>query len=47
MSHKLPAMNPREVIRILERNGFRIARRSKHITLTDGVHAVTVPHYPP
>jgi predicted RNA binding protein YcfA (HicA-like mRNA interferase family) len=45
MSRKLPPLKPKRVVRILERHGFWIARQSKHITLTDGVHVVTVPRY--
>jgi hypothetical protein len=30
----------------LEKAGFRIARRGKHIVMTDGVRIVTIPRQP-
>jgi predicted RNA binding protein YcfA (HicA-like mRNA interferase family) len=46
MSRQLPALKPAEVIRILERNGFRrITGRKKHRILTDGDHIVPVPFH--
>ncbi len=46
MSARLPSLKPAEVIRILERNGFwRVARRKKHRTYTDGTHKVTMPYH--
>ena len=35
MSGRLPALRPAEVIRVLERNGFRLLRSTKHRTYTD------------
>jgi predicted RNA binding protein YcfA (HicA-like mRNA interferase family) len=49
MSGRLPATRPAEVIRILERNGFRLLRSTKHRTNTDDAvppHVVTVPFHP-
>ena len=46
MSGRLPALRPAEVIRVLERNGFRLLRSTKHRTYTDDAtppHLVTVP----
>ncbi len=46
MSGRLPSLKPAEVIRVLERNGFwRITKRKKHRTYTDGAHNVTVPYH--
>ena len=46
MSIPLPSLKPRQVIRILERNGFRrITRRKKHRIYTDGNRIVPVPYH--
>ena len=48
MSARLPALKPTEVIRILERNGFRLLRSTKHRTYVDDAdppHLVTVPFH--
>ncbi len=46
MSGKLPPFKAAEVIRILERNGFRpITGRKKHRIYTDGNHIVPVPFH--
>ena len=48
MSARLPALKPAEVIRILERNGFRLLRSTKHRTYADDAnppHLVTVPYH--
>ena len=48
MSVRLPALKPAEMIRILERNGFRLLRSTKHRTYvdnTDPPHLVTVPYH--
>ncbi len=45
---KLPALKPAEVIRVLERNGFRLLRSTKHRTYTDdgdSPHLVRVPFH--
>ena len=45
---KLPALKPAEVIRILERNGFRLLRSTKHRTYTDDAdppHLVRDPYH--
>jgi predicted RNA binding protein YcfA (HicA-like mRNA interferase family) len=34
-------------VRALERAGFRIARQSKHIVMTDGKQVVTIPRHNP
>jgi predicted RNA binding protein YcfA (HicA-like mRNA interferase family) len=43
---RLPALKPADVIRVLERNGFRrITKRKKHRIYTDGTHIVPVPYH--
>jgi predicted RNA binding protein YcfA (HicA-like mRNA interferase family) len=34
-------------VRALEKAGFRIARQSKHIVMTDGTRIVTIPRHNP
>lgn len=48
MSARLPALKPAEVIRILERSGFRLLRSTKHRTYVDDAeppHLVSVPYH--
>ena len=48
MSAGLPALKPADVIRILERNGFRLLRSTKHRTYVDDAnppHLVTIPYH--
>ena len=48
MSGCLPALRPAEVIRVLERNGFRLLRSTKHRTYTNDAtppHLVTIPFH--
>jgi predicted RNA binding protein YcfA (HicA-like mRNA interferase family) len=48
MKPRLPSMKPAEVIRILERSGFRLLRSTKHRTYTDDAsppHLVRVPYH--
>ena len=46
MSASLPSPKPAEVIRVLERNGFRrITKRKKHRIYTDGTRIVPVPFH--
>jgi len=43
---RLPSLKPADVIRVLERNGFRrITKRKKHRIYTDGTHIVPVPYH--
>jgi predicted RNA binding protein YcfA (HicA-like mRNA interferase family) len=44
---KLPGINHLDVVRALGKVGFRIARQSKHIVMTDGVRTVTIPRHNP
>jgi predicted RNA binding protein YcfA (HicA-like mRNA interferase family) len=48
MNPRLPPLKPAEVIRVLERNGFRLLRSTKHRTYTDDAdppHLVRVPYH--
>ena len=44
---KLPGINHLDAVRVLEKAGFRIARQSKHIVMTDGIRILTVPRNNP
>jgi predicted RNA binding protein YcfA (HicA-like mRNA interferase family) len=44
---KLPGINHLDVVRALSKVGFRVARQSKHIVMTDGVRTVTIPRHNP
>lgn len=48
MTPRLPPLKPAEVIRVLERNGFRLLRSTKHRTYIDAAdppHLVRVPFH--
>ena len=43
---KLPSLKPADVVRVLERNGFRrITKRKKNRIYTDGNHIVVAPYH--
>jgi predicted RNA binding protein YcfA (HicA-like mRNA interferase family) len=44
---KLSGINHLSAIRALQRAGFRIARQSKHVVMTDGQRIVTIPRANP
>jgi predicted RNA binding protein YcfA (HicA-like mRNA interferase family) len=44
---RLPGINHARAIRAFEKAGFRIARRGKHITMTDGERIITIPRADP
>jgi predicted RNA binding protein YcfA (HicA-like mRNA interferase family) len=44
---KLPGVNHLDAVRALQKVGFRIARQSKHIVMTDGVRILTIPRHTP
>lgn len=44
---KLPGINHLDAVRALEKAGFRVARQSKHIVMTDGQRIVTIPRHNP
>lgn len=45
MSSRLPAVKPAQIIRVLERQGFRRTAKKKHRGYSDGIHSVTVPYH--
>lgn len=48
MKRRLPSLTPAEVIRVLERHGFRLLRSTKHRTYVDSAsppHLVRVPFH--
>ena len=44
---KLPGINHQRAVRAVRKAGFRIAKKSKHITMTNGERIVTVPRANP
>lgn len=44
---RLPGINHLNAVRALEKAGFRIARQSKHIVMTDGSRVLTIPRHNP
>ena len=44
---KLPGVNHLDAVRALEKAGFRIARQSKHIVMTDESRILTIPRNNP
>jgi predicted RNA binding protein YcfA (HicA-like mRNA interferase family) len=44
---KIPGVPHLQAVRALERAGFRVARQSKHIVMTDGTRIVTIPRHDP
>ena len=44
---KLPGISQRDAVHVLEKLGYRIARQSGHIVMSNGVTRVTVPRHNP
>ena len=44
---KVPGVNHLEAVRALEKVGFRILRRGKHVVMSDGVRILTIPRHNP
>lgn len=44
---KVPGVNHLDAVRALNKAGFRIARQSGHIVMTDGTRIVTIPRHNP
>lgn len=44
---KMAGVNHLDAVRALEKAGFRVARQSKHIVMTDGARVITVPRHNP
>lgn len=43
----VPGVNHLDVVKALEKAGFRIARQGKHIVMTDGRRVLTIPRHNP
>lgn len=43
----LPGISHLGAVRAFEKSGFRIARKGKHITMTDGERIITIPREDP
>ena len=44
---KIPGINHLVAVKALERVGFQILRKGKHIVMSDGVRIVTIPRHNP
>jgi predicted RNA binding protein YcfA (HicA-like mRNA interferase family) len=44
---KLPGVNHLDAVRALEKAGFKVARQSKHIVMSDGARILTIPRHNP
>jgi len=44
---KIHGVNHQDAVRALQKAGFRVIRRGKHIVMTDGVRILTAPRYNP
>jgi predicted RNA binding protein YcfA (HicA-like mRNA interferase family) len=42
---KLPGLGQKDAVRVLEKQGFRVVRQGKHITLSNGTIMVQVPRH--
>ncbi|MGH2575009.1 MAG: type II toxin-antitoxin system HicA family toxin [Ignavibacteria bacterium] len=44
---KLPGINHQRAVKVFQKAGFWISRQSKHITMTDSKHIITIPRANP
>ncbi|MBA3521331.1 MAG: type II toxin-antitoxin system HicA family toxin [Gemmatimonadales bacterium] len=44
---KLPGINHLDAVRALEKAGFGVVRKGKHIVMTNGVRILTIPRHNP
>jgi predicted RNA binding protein YcfA (HicA-like mRNA interferase family) len=44
---RIPGVNHLAAVKALQKAGFRIARQSKHIVMTDGTRIITIPRHNP
>ncbi len=44
---KLPGISQREAVRVFEKLGFRVARQSGHVVMTNGKLRVIIPRHNP
>jgi len=43
----LPGINHQRAVKVFKKCGFRVTRKSKHITMTDGKRIITIPRANP
>jgi predicted RNA binding protein YcfA (HicA-like mRNA interferase family) len=44
---KLPGINHKRAVKAFEKSGFWVARKRKHITMTNGIRIITIPRSNP
>jgi predicted RNA binding protein YcfA (HicA-like mRNA interferase family) len=44
---RVPGVNHQDAVRALEKAGFRVVRRGKHIVMSDGSRILTIPRHNP
>jgi len=44
---KLPGINHKEAVRAFQKAGFRVVRKGKHISMSDGRRIITIPRANP
>ena len=44
---KIPGINHLQVIKALEKAGFKIIRQGKHTVMSDGIRILTIPRHNP
>lgn len=44
---KIPGVNHLDAVRAFEKIGFRVARQSKHVVMTNGKDVLTIPRHNP
>ncbi len=44
---KLPGVSQKDAVRVFEKLGFRVARESGHIVMSNGVVRLTIPRHNP
>jgi predicted RNA binding protein YcfA (HicA-like mRNA interferase family) len=44
---KIPGVNQRDAIRVFEKLGFRVARQSGHVIMTNGTVRLVIPRHNP
>jgi predicted RNA binding protein YcfA (HicA-like mRNA interferase family) len=44
---KLPGISQKDAVRVFEKLGYRIARESGHVIMTNGITRLTIPRHNP
>ena len=44
---RIAGVNHTDAVRALQKAGFRVARKGKHLVMTDGVRILTIPRHNP